>query len=473
MQLGGSEINLKLTISFLLPSLFMLLLVACGGGAEPDIEATAVPTATAKIAKAVPTATVAPPIPTPTQAPTTTTPTTTTTTAEPAEDPSFWNAPLTLSDGSPLPSCGDEFAFTAPVVDPADVESVMFHPGGHVTPHDHMAYWATGEPTYPSRLLRSEQVQLTAPADAFAVNLGWEQRRDEEEGQYLEWGASLTFCDGHTSMFGHVGQPTGELLGILNAGVLLESMSGDPDCNLGGDEAAAAGEGCRRSIEAFVPAGTALFHSSGISAGFDLGLSLVGLTVDELMEHPSYGFSIMPWRSASGQAVCPLDYFPEPWRSDYFALFASIRCGPFNQDVPGTVMGLWFPSPSPDQPPPPWEPWPNEELESIWLFAYHADPAKHELTVGNDSFGLERANFVIATQDQGTVNRRWDEVVAGDVYCAELLRADSAFSHESTPSAIALLELSTDGRALTIEGFDRTECADGLDFGVRARTFHR
>lgn len=164
---------------------------------------------------------------------------TTTTTAEPAEDSFFWNAAqLTRSDGSPLPACGGEFAFTAPVVDPADVESVMFHPGGHVTPHDHMAYWSTGEPTYPSGFLRSEQVQLTAPADAFAVNLGWERRGDEEEGLYLEWGANLTFCDGHTAMFGHVGRPTGELLGILNAGVLLESVSGDPDCNLGG------GRGC-------------------------------------------------------------------------------------------------------------------------------------------------------------------------------------------------------------------------------------
>ena len=378
----------------------------------------------------------------------------------------------TRSEVNSIPSCKGEFAFTAPVVDATDVESVMFHPGGHVTPHDHMAYWSTGDPTYPSGLLRSKQVRLTAPADAFAVDLGWE-RRGGEENSYLEWGGSLTFCDGHLAMFGHVSQPTDELLEILNAGVLIDSMSGDPDCNLGGDEAAAAGEGCRRSIEAFVPAGTALFHSSGISAGFDFGLSLVGLTVDELMEHPSYGFSIMPWRSASGQSVCPLEYFPEPWLSDYLALLASDRCGPFNQDVPETAMGLWFPSPSLDQPPPPWEPWPNEEFESIWLFAYHNDPSKHELTVPDDSFGLEYGNFVVATQTEGTVNRRWDEVVMGDVYCAELLRADSAFSHESTSSAIALLELSTDGRSLTIEGFDRSECTDGLEFGARARTFHR
>ena len=37
---GGMEINLKLTISFLLPAAFMLLLVACGDTQPlPDIEA--------------------------------------------------------------------------------------------------------------------------------------------------------------------------------------------------------------------------------------------------------------------------------------------------------------------------------------------------------------------------------------------------------------------------------------------------
>ena len=464
---------------------FLLVVSGCGGSSDTATPVTTVaPVVTqAPTTTVVPTTTVAATTtatPTTTAAPTTTaTPTTTTaptTTATPTTTPPTITTPPTTtwtrSDGSPLPSCGGEFAFTAPLVDPADVESVMFHPGGHVTPHEHMAYWSTGEPADPSGFLTSNQVQLTAPADLFVVDLGW-GHGDGEGGSYLEWGGYFTFCDGHGAMFGHVGQPTDELLEILESGIVVESMSGQADCDLGGDTDSAVGEGCRRSIEAFVPAGTSLFRSSGIAAGFDFGLVLKGLTVDELTKHPSYGFSIMPWRSGSGSAVCPLDYFPEPWRSDYFALFASIRCGPFNQDVPGTAMGLWFPSPSSDQPPPPWEPWPNEELESIWLFAYHNDPAKHELTVGNDSFGLERANFVIATQNQGTVNRRWDEVVTGDVFCVELLRADSAFTHESTPSAIAILKLSTDGLALTIEGFHRTECVDDLDFGEKARTFHR
>ncbi len=431
------------------------LLAACGGGPGQSTSSSTAVTETVTPTPAI--------VPSTSEEPAATTP--------PTATPS--TTAWTRSDGSPLPPCDGKFAFTAALVDPDDVESVMFHPGGHITPHEHMAYWSTGDSTDPTGLLRSNQVQLTAPADFFVVGLGWEHRGDGEGGSYLEWGGYVTFCDGHGASFGHVGRPTDELLGILESGIVVESMTGQADCDLGGDAASAVGEGCRKSIEAFVPAGTKLFRSSGITSGFDFGLELNGLTVDELTKHPSYGFSITPWRSPSGSAVCPLDYFPEPWRSDYFALFASTRCGPFNQDAPGTAMGLWFPSPSPDLPPPPWEPWPNEEFESIWLFAYHNDPASHEVTVGNDSFGLERANFVIATRDRGTVNRRWDEVVAGDVYCAELLRADSAFSHESTPSAIALLELSADGQSLTIEGFRQTACVEGLDFGEKAHTFHR
>ena len=56
-------------LSLLLFTTALMLLVGCGGSAEPDIEATAVPTATAKIAKAAPTAT---PAPTATLVPTTT-----------------------------------------------------------------------------------------------------------------------------------------------------------------------------------------------------------------------------------------------------------------------------------------------------------------------------------------------------------------------------------------------------------------
>ena len=72
---GGIEVNLKLTLLFLLPAAFMLLLVACGGGSEsadtPTPIATQVPSIATPtpVAKAVPTSTPVPPTATPTQVP--------------------------------------------------------------------------------------------------------------------------------------------------------------------------------------------------------------------------------------------------------------------------------------------------------------------------------------------------------------------------------------------------------------------
>ena len=68
------EMKLKSILLLLVLPALMVVLMACGGSAEPDIEATAVPTATAVIATAVPTATTAP-APTATQVPSMVTPT--------------------------------------------------------------------------------------------------------------------------------------------------------------------------------------------------------------------------------------------------------------------------------------------------------------------------------------------------------------------------------------------------------------
>jgi hypothetical protein len=451
-----------------------LFTASCGGSSEKLAEkpATVISTTTTTV---LPAATSTPATVT-TQTPATATQVPNT--PKPSADTIIWNqSTASRSDGSPLPACGGDFKFTHPVADPDDINGVMFHPGGHVTPHEHMAYWNTKEPAQATRLIRTEQVLLTAPTDIFIVDFGWGLSGNDDEGRYLEWSGNLYACDGHNLMFGHVNQPTEQLLQILSKGMLMESMSGEPGCDLSGDDASAsAGRvSCRKSLDVFVPAGTPLFYSSGYTSGFDFGLSLVGLTAEELSKHhPSNGFSITPWRSGSGNAVCPLEYFPEPWRSEYFALLLSKQCGPFNQDVPDTAMGLWFPTPSADQRPfSAWEAAPNEEFESIWLFAYHDDLSKHELSVPDDSFGLEYSYFVFTTRDEGTVNRRWDQITAGAIYCVELHRADSAFSHDPNPSAIALLEISADGLSLTIEGFNRTECAKDLNFGRQTRTFYR
>ena len=221
------EINLKLTISFLLPAAFMLLLVACGGGSQiadtPPPEAKVVakievePSPTKEPPKPEPTKSPAPtevpptptatptPIPTPTQVPPTATlapsPTATftpvptpTPTAEfeelysPDETESavanppqetqipdqqidraekqesfFWN------ERQPgFPDCTTDFKFSHQFANPEDVGQLMFGPGGHIEPHEHMLYWESGPAedieTVPGKKRQeSRKIQLYAP----------------------------------------------------------------------------------------------------------------------------------------------------------------------------------------------------------------------------------------------------------------------------------------------------------------------
>ena len=429
---------------------------------------------------------------TPTQVLATATPTTTVTqmadTPKPSGDAVFWNAPT--GDRS-LPACDKPFRFTHPIVELTNGFQMWFGPGSHVAPHNHMAYWGTPglqeeelnnpdkspsnsddekvvqgpTPTPISVSQQSERVQIYAPADVFKVDLRRAVLETQDGGTYVEWGGYLFLCDSHVVMLGHVDQPSDELVEVLReigpASVESRNCSGTIDEVL---ESRMVGR-CRWNFNTFIPAGTPLILSSGYFAGFDFGLQLVGLTAEELQKHPSYGYSMTPWRVGSGNAVCPLEYFPEPYRTDYLALLGAAQCGPFNQDVPGTAMGHWFPTPSPDEVPIRPDLREVDEFQTVWLFEDSADPTLHMLKVGDDSYGLGYNQYGFTTRETGPVNRRWDEVVPGGIYCAEVEADDTR--------AVVLVELTADGLSLKIEGLDRTECNDGLSFGNQVRTFYR
>ena len=72
----------------------------------------------------------------------------------------FWNKPMW--DG--LPKCTTDFGFSHQLVAPKDIMEIMFGPGSHVWPHEHMTYWGVaGE--------AGGVVQLYAPTDIFRIDL--------------------------------------------------------------------------------------------------------------------------------------------------------------------------------------------------------------------------------------------------------------------------------------------------------------
>ena len=383
----------------------------------------------------------------------------------------FWNAPFELPDGlTSVPACDGDLEFTHRLVDLDGEFDLFFTPGWHVAPHDHMVYWLTGRlghgtdaPTPGSQF--SRRVQIFAPVDIYALTvIRWEL--SSPAGRvYNEWTTYLTTCDAHRLVFHHV-EASDEILKLLDGT--------SPSCAESTREALADGntEECRWIAASHIRAGTPMLWSSGYSAGFDFGLMLHGLTATELQTKPGYGYAINPWQPTSGNAVCPLAYFPEPHRSEYLKVL-DMGCGPFNQDVPGTAMGFWLSSPTPQDARPIGQRIPDEN-QTLWLFTTDATPSTHRMTVGTRVPNLERGQYRFVYQDNGLVNRRWDEVVPGDVYCVELQRQTSFHTFDEVPVASLLVEVEPDGMTMKVASIAGGRCdGEGFSFGGAEQVFYR
>ena len=433
--------NLKFIPLLLLAAVFTLVLTGCGEESELSDSPTPLskPTFTPVLPTTAPTGTPTQVIPTPIE----TTPSIDR--AREEQEALFWNEPMWEG----LPECTTEFGFSHQLVAAESVGQIMFGPGSHVWPHEHMTYWTVAD--------EAGMVQLYAPTDIFRIDLRTGSLSDLERDPYTEWGVALYLCDGHALGLGHVAEPSDVILAIL--------ADAERECDVG----------CRWNTETFIPAGTPIFKSSHYIRAFDVGLRMAGLTAKQLQELPGYGYSITPWRAPGGNAVCSLEYFPEPIRSDYLNLLHSSTCGPFNQDVPGTAMGYWMPSPSPDIFPslPSERDVPAEE-EIIWLHQTVTESAMHTISVGSATFGLDFGHYVYTTSASGLVNSRWDLVKPGHTYCTELRTKINQYMWEDDVERILISRLSEDGASLTVEATNNDKCGAGpWPFQGGERTFYR
>ena len=399
----------------------------------------------------------------------------------PSESEEFWNRAMVGDDGEPFPSCGHSI-FTHPVVDPEDATSFFWESYGY--PHDHMVYWSTRQLSekFPAAgVPASEQVQLYAPADIYFMNFGRTVLESHDGGTFEDWGIYTIICEGYSLFWAHVGRPIDEILNNFRRTVPVEWT----DCPVSTTEEALVTTEvghCRWNVFLNPPinAGTPIWKSSGYSTGFDLGLQLFGLTAEELQQHPSYGYSINPWVHSGGNSVCTLEYFPEPYRTAYLESMPG-RCGPINQDVPGTAMGMWLPIPPPADGSIPdhghgtiWDSLGEGDISGLYLYEDWLDESVHKLNIGSQLPDIPTGMYRIETVSDGLVNREWNSVVPGEVYCAELRRQTSVWGSDDAATGVVLVEVSEDGRTLTIEGITRTQCGEGpYSFSTDAHTMYR
>ena len=157
------------------------------------------------------------------------------------------------------------------------------------------------------------------------------------------------------------------------------------------------------------------------------------------------------------------------------------RCGPFNQDVPGTAMGMWLPIPPPADGSIPdhsqgtvWDALGEGTTSGLYLYESWLDESVHKLNVGSQLPDIQAGMYQFKTTADVIVNREWVSVVPGQVYCNELRRQTSVWGSDDTVTGVVLMEVSEDGRTLTIEGDMGTQCGESqYSSSTDAHTMYR
>ena len=401
----------------------------------------------------------------------------------PEPEERFWNSPTLAQDGCPLPPCSVPM-FSHPFADPDDVRGSFWHEDPN--PHDHMVYWSTrpaggdwGDPSPEINpyLGGSEPVQTYAPTDIYALNIGREVR--ESDGvQWVEWHGYTFYCEGRYSGWAHMDKPSEAILGVLREQSPVDWIDCPVESGAEALETSELGE-CRWFVylDPVFPAGAPIWKSRGLGTGFVFSLLLAGLTAEQLREQPGYGYSVYPWRTSAGNAVCPLEFFAEPFRSEYFQNLSG-GCGPMNQDVPGTAMEVWHTIPSMVDgtvtPKSEWDIDNDGYSTSLSLYQDSRDGSTHIFYIGDFTQSVPAGRYRIPTVSSGFVNRRWDEVVPGAIYCSELTEQTSMYGWNEYISQVVLVEVSADGMSIKIEGRPEIECGSGpYSFSSEAITLHR
>ena len=149
-----------------------------------------------------------------------------------------------------------------------------------------------------------------------------------------------------------------------------------------------------------------------------------------------------------------------------------------NQDVPGTAMEVWHTIPSMVDgtvtPKSEWDIDGDGYSTALSLYQDSRDGSTHIFYIGDFTPSVPAGRYRIPVVSSGFVNRRWDEVVPGAIYCSELTEQTSIYGWNEYISQVVLVDVSADGMSIKIEGRPKIECgSDPYSFSSEAITLHR
>ena len=163
--------------------------------------------------------------------------------------------------------------------------------------------------------------------------------------------------------------------------------------------------------------------------------------------------------------VCPLDYVPAADRDRYLGLFTDFprtitradepRCGDFYTDRAGTAQGRWYSVANPAQ---------FSEAPHLYTGPSALSGAVHSFSMGTSVPTLDARQYMFVPQAGGLVNRLFDTITDGQVYCYERFYnwAGDALTNRNplTPFTI-LVQMANSGQRLLVAKRTETACGSG------------
>jgi hypothetical protein len=269
---------------------------------------------------------------------------------------------------------------------PLDTVSVMalvplggLNPPGHTFPSDHMGFYYKN-----FGVSRS----ILSPGNLRIFEISRDRHGIGTPGETQDYHISFGNQNSTVLYFGHVNTLSTRLLDA--AGSFTSA-----DCNTytaGG----LTQEQCRKTVSIDATAGE-IIGTGGVVAGqFALDMGML----------------------ADNNPVCPLDYFDAATRAKLEAKLGSYDgaikrtqspvCGEINQDVAGTLQGIWLKQGLPKYP----------EDNHIAFVKDNVEPNKLRISIGNAVSGLASNVYTFTPQSSGQIDRSFIDVVSnGSIFC--------------------------------------------------------
>ena len=319
---------------------------------------------------------------------------------------------------TPYPKCPADLTgiLTTPLMDPEKISALIplgnISPPGHTSPADHI-YFATKE---------TGKIPVYAPVDSWITEVT-EVSQQNSAGLYVPKGYVLTFtvCDGLILDFANYT----ELVPALREELVKQST---PECKRDiikpGHEGGPEGQ-CYYKLNYPVKGGDILGYTQIDSQGrlpFEIWAynhnKLARDDIDWAYYDKDNGY---PYP----RAFCLFDLYTGTLKDQYYSKFGFYdeknekafiprtiepRCGQVNQDITGTIQGMWFGDPDKKNK--------NLEFEGKGLAFIHSntDPTTAEISIGGNF--MNSGVFSFQPIHSGMINREFSEVKAdGKIYC--------------------------------------------------------